>query len=134
MKLLLAVYAGGWVNFLRMRGGTSKSYALSVMLCDFIIYVIFTQGLYIANVVYGVDQEGWQPLLWAYTLAQVLFITAFNVVMLFKQWAIGIRIGILAIQFLILNFLGFFCGDYIEATASNKVDLVSMIGCFSPTI
>ena len=54
-KLLLAVYAGGWVNSLRMRGGTIKTYALSVMLCDFIVFVIFSQGLYIANVIYGVD-------------------------------------------------------------------------------
>lgn len=54
-KLYSAVYVGGWVNSLRMRGGTSKSYTLSVMLCDFIIYVIFTQGFYIANVIYGVD-------------------------------------------------------------------------------
>ena len=52
-------------------------------------------------------------MLWAYTLAQVLFITALNVAMLHKQWTIGLRIGILFIQFLLMNFVGFFCADYL---------------------
>ena len=70
-------------------------------------------------------------MLWAYTLAQVLFITAFNVAIQFKEWTFTLRGVILGIQYFLLNFVGFFCVTYIE---SNRLDLVSLIMCFSPTV
>ena len=70
-------------------------------------------------------------MLWAYTLAQVLFITAFNVAIQFKEWTFTLRGVILGIQYFLLNFVGFFCVNYIE---SNRLDLVSLIMCFSPTV
>ena len=70
-------------------------------------------------------------MLWAYTLAQVLFITAFNVAIQFKEWTFTLRGVILGIQYFLLNFVGFFCVTYI---GSNRLDLVSLIMCFSPTV
>ena len=58
-NFLTAVYFNNWFNSLLMRGGTKNTYIISTMLCDFIIFVIFTQGFYIANLIYGVDVTGW---------------------------------------------------------------------------
>ena len=58
-KFLMVVLYGSWYNSLLMRGGSKNTYILATMVSDFIVYVIFTQGFYIANVIYGVDQTGW---------------------------------------------------------------------------
>lgn len=63
----------GWYNTLLMRGGTRNTYVTSLLLCDFIIYVIFSQGLYLTNLILGVKVAGWQSLIWTFTLAQMLY-------------------------------------------------------------
>ena len=57
-KFLSAIF-GGWYNTLIMRGGTSRTYILSLILCDFGVFVIFSQGFFLANVIYGIDPTGW---------------------------------------------------------------------------
>ena len=55
----ITMILGGWFSTLVMRGATSKTFVLSLMLCDFVLFLIFGQGYFIANVIYGVDPVGW---------------------------------------------------------------------------
>ena len=85
------------------------------MLCDFIVYIIFTQGFYVSNVIYGVDQTGWQPLIWIYVLAQVFYITLFNVLIANRAWTCSIKVAILAFQFLLMAFSAVFTAPYLDS-------------------
>ena len=68
-KFSYEVLVGGWYRSLLSRGGTKGTYVFSLMFCDFILYVIFMQGFYLSNIIYGVDMTGWQELIWAFILA-----------------------------------------------------------------
>ena len=117
-----------------MRGGSQNTFILSTMLCDFIVYILFTQGLYVSNVIYGVDQTGWQPLIWIYVLAQVFYITLFNVLIVNRAWTCGLKIGIVAFQFMLMSFSGVFTGPYLDGADNQGPDLVSKIGIVSPSV
>ena len=55
VKFVSDIFVGGWYRSLLSRGGTKNTYVLSAMICDFCMYTIFTQGFYIANVIFGID-------------------------------------------------------------------------------
>ena len=134
IRFVVAVLAGSWYNSLLMRGGSRNTFILSTMLCDFIVYIIFTQGFYVSNVIYGVDQTGWQPLIWIYVLAQVFYITLFNVLIANRAWTCGLKVGILAFQFMLMAFSGVFTGPYLNNAENQGPDLVSKIGIVSPSV
>ena len=133
-NLIAVVYFNNWFNALLMRGGTKNTYIISIMLCDFIIYVIFTQGFYIANLIYGVDVTGWQPLTWMYVITQILYISMFNVLMANRYWAYYIRAAVLGYQFMLLCFSAMWTGPYLTSMENGADHVSCWFGFFSPSV
>ena len=96
-----------------MRGGTKNTYIFSLLLCDFVIYILFTQGLFISNAIFSIDVSGWQTLIWIYMIAQIAYLGIFYIAMANRPWSTKLKFIALFAQFMLISFSGFFIGPYL---------------------